>query len=526
MDNFRRFAGRCLVYVGLLVGFGTSRLLYAQSSPPSDSVSHVAASFRLGTIRVLDSGPLSAEVVQAALPFRPGDRLNAERLQAGLEAVARRYAEAGYPLARVIIRQLDQDPAHPDRLLLALAVEPGPRLYLDRIVLRGTRRTRPDFVARLLNLQIGRRLRAFNPERMAERLAATGLFRRVDPPELYLTGDTTAALVFPLEEASPGSFDLLLGYQPPDAGAGGVVGSGHLQLRHLFGAGRELDVQLERLPGRVSRFRLEAADPFLPGTSFSLRLGFAGRQQDSTYNRQDFRLVLGYRFPSGLQLTASWRREATRPGPAGLRLEGGRQRIARGTASLFGVGLRWKQLDHPLAPSRGLTLSVQAERGRKTRSARQVSGGDTLRVRERFRQDRIEAALRLFQPLAERLVLVGGGELALLHADRYDAADLYRLGGARSLRGYNEEQFAGHRTARLLAEIRYLLTPPTFIFGFLDLGYVATPLDTPSRTAWHPGYGLGLQLQTGAGLLKLSYALNPDEPLLDGRIHLQLVFAL
>lgn len=516
------------MYVGLLVGFGTSRLLYAQSLPLSDSVSQAAASFRLGTIRILDSGPLSANVVQATLPFRPGDRLTAERLQAGLEAIARRYAEAGYPLARVIIRQLDQDPAHPDRLLLALVVEPGPRLYLDRIVLRGTRRTRPDFVARMLNLQIGRRLRTFNPELMAERLAATGLFRRVDPPELYLSGDTTAALVFPLEEASPGSFDLVLGYQPPGAGAGGLVGSGHLQLRHLFGEGRELDVQLERLPGRVSRFRLEVADPFLLGTAFSLRLGFAGRQQDSTYNRQDFRLVLGYRFPSGLQLTGSLRRETTRPGPAGLRLEGGQQRITRGMATLFGVGLRWEQLDHPLAPRQGLTLTVRAERGRKIRSSLQVADGDTSRARERIRQDRLEATLRLYSPLADRLVLVGGGELALLRADRYDVADLYRLGGARSLRGYNEEQFVGHRTVRLLAEIRYLLTPPTFIFGFLDLGYVATPPlpGTPSRADWHPGYGLGLQLQTGAGLLNLSYALNPDEPLLDGRLHLQLVFAL
>ncbi len=516
------------MYVGLLVGFGTSRLLYAQSSPSSDPLHQTTVSFKLGAIRILDSGPIPAEVVWATLPFRPGDRLNAEQLRAGLEAIARRYAEAGYPLARVIIRRLDQDPAHPDRLLLVLAVEPGPRLYLDRMILQGTQRTRPDFVARLLNLQIGRKLRAFNPERMAEQLTATGLFRRVDPPELYLTSDTTAALVFPLEEAPPGSFDLLLGYQPPGEGAGGVVGSGHLQLRHLFGAGRELEVQLEQLPGRVSRFRLEVADPFLLGTAFSLRLGFAGRQQDSTYNRQDFRLALGYRFPSGLRLTGSWRHEVSRPGPAGLRLDGDRQRIARGSASLFGVGLQWQQLDHPLAPRRGLVLTVQAERGRKTQSAHQVTGSDTIRVRERFRQDRLEASLRFYRALSHQLVLVGGGELALLRADRYDAADLYRLGGAHSLRGYNEEQFAGHQTARLLTEIRYLLTTPTFIFGFLDLGYVAAPPlgEGPPRTDWHPGYGLGLQLQTGAGLFNLSYALNPDEPLLDGRIHLKLVFAL
>ncbi|SHK49785.1 Surface antigen variable number repeat-containing protein [Rhodothermus profundi] len=510
----------------MLVGFGPNRLLFAQ--PISADTLRLSANFRLGTIHILESAPLPADVVRAALPFRPGDPLTTERLQAGLATIARLYARAGYPLARVIIRQLDLDPAHPDRLLLTLTVEPGPRLYLDRILLQGTRRTQPAFVARLLHLRPGQWLRPFDPERMAERLAASGLFRRVDPPLLYLTGDTTAALVFSLEEAPPGSFNLLLGYQPAGNGRGGLVGSGHLWLRHLFGAGRELELQLERLPGRISRFRLEAADPFLLSTAFLIRFSFIGRQQDSTYNRQDVRLTLGYQFPSGLQITSSWRQEITRPGPAGLRLAGSQQRIARGNATLLGFGLRWQQLDHPVAPRRGLMLTIQAERGRKTRSTRQLAGLDTIRVQTRTRQDRLEATLRFYHPLTGRLVLVGGGELALLRASQYDAADLYRLGGARSLRGYNEEQFVGVRTARVLAEVRYLLTLPTFIFAFLDVGYVATAPrpDRPIRTTWHPGYGLGVQVETGAGLLNLSYALNPNEPMLDGRLHLQLMLAL
>lgn len=522
------WAGRCLLYVGLQVGFALSRLLYAQTFPTTDSLPPSSVSLTLGTVQILESGPLPADAVKAALPFRPGDPLTDQQLQAGLEALARRYAAAGYPLARIIIQQLDVDPAHPDRLLLVLSVEAGPRLYLDRILLQGARRTQPAFVARLLNLQLGQQLHAFDPEQMAERLTATGLFHRVDPPTLYLTNDSAAALVFSMKEAPPGSFDLLLGYQPPGEGTGGLVGSGHLHLRHLFGAGRELELQLERLPSRISRFRLAAFDPFVLNTPFSFRIGFTGRQQDSTYTRQDFRLALGYRFPSGLQIMGSWRQETTRPGPAGLRLGNGWQRIAQGSATLFGMGLSWQQLDNAQVPRRGLTLIVQAERGRKTHNTRQITALDTLQVRTRFHQDRLEATLRLYHPLLDQLVLVGGGELALLRADRYDAADLYRLGGARSLRGYNEEQFAGHQTARLLTEARYLLTPPTFIFGFLDLGYVATPAlpGSAAQASWHLGYGLGLQLQTGAGLLNLSYALHPSELPLDGRLHLQLIFAL
>jgi outer membrane protein assembly factor BamA len=122
-----------------------------------------------------------------------------------------------------------------------------------------------------------------------------------------------------------------------------------------------------------------------------------------------------------------------------------------------------------------------------------------------------------------------GGDGAVLRSRSYDRSDLFRFGGAASLRGYDEDRFLGNVTVRGLLEYRYQLDRRSYAYLFGDLGYVERPaLDSgPACGAWHPGYGLGLQVQTAIGRIRTTYALNPDVTTpADGRIHFGLSVGL
>jgi outer membrane protein insertion porin family len=41
-----------------------------------------------------------------------------------------------------------------------------------------------------------------------------------------------------------------------------------------------------------------------------------------------------------------------------------------------------------------------------------------------------------------------------------------------------------------------------------------------------PGYGIGLHYATGIGMVRMSYALNPEEGLSAGKVHFGLSFGL
>ena len=107
-----------------------------------------------------------------------------------------------------------------------------------------------------------------------------------------------------------------------------------------------------------------------------------------------------------------------------------------------------------------------------------------------------------------------GREALFLRSNEFDVSDLFRFGGATSLRGYDEEQFPVSFATRLLLEYRYQLDRASYGFVFFDLGYIerSETINLEPLRGFKPGYGVGFQVGTDLGLINLSLAANPDEP--------------
>jgi outer membrane protein assembly factor BamA len=469
------------------------------------------------------------EVIRLAMNTREGRVLDQEVLETDFRAILTRYQSSGYALASVSVEEIDLSPA--GGLSITINVSKGPRLRLERIELPGADRTSTSFVTRLVGHQPGAFLDGYNPELIRRRLEGTGLFANVGAPELVIEPDTAAVLVIPLEEADPGSFDLVLGYLPPEGpGDNGIlVGNGSLELRNLVGGGRRISIQLNRMPGSASSVDLRAADPFLLGLPLGLEGGFQGLEQDSTYGKQAYSGEVAYRFEKGLSASAGFSREVTRPGQAGLQLSSsGRQVIPRSDGWFVGLGMHYESLDRRVNPTKGLLIETYLETGSKEFTDRRIVGTDTTSIIRQADQRRLQGSARLYLPVFHRQVVVLGGEGGVLLSDSYDRSDLFRFGGATSLRGYDEERFLGRIVTRALAEYRFLIDRTSFAYCFIDVGYVDRP-ETPDLARTHdihPGYGIGIQFRTAIGLVNVSAALNPDSGPTDARIHAGLSFGL
>jgi outer membrane protein assembly factor BamA len=163
---------------------------------------------------------------------------------------------------------------------------------------------------------------------------------------------------------------------------------------------------------------------------------------------------------------------------------------------------------------------ASVQQGRKRRSDVGTSEAPLV-----LSQQRLDASLRLYVPTTRRQVLHGGAEAGLLVSSVYDEADLLRYGGAATLRGYDEEELLGSAVGKAFVEYRYLLDAESFAFAFFDLGFQVRPevltreAALPALERFRPGYGFGAQIQTGLGIVIVSYALNPDDGIASGKIH-------
>ncbi len=403
-------------------------------------------------------------------------------------------------------------------------------VVLGRIELNDDTRNNPTLVARIAELRPGRELTSYNSERIRNRLTATQFIRSAGEPEMRLDERGDLVVFIPIQDAAPGSFDLVLGYLPSTAtGRGGtVVGNGRLELVNIFGGGRAFSLKLNRLPGQVASVEVDAEDPFIAGLPVGLAVSFDGYQQDSTYSRQSLGVEASYMVATGLRLLSSGRRETTRPGQAGLKLINGTQRIPRANAYFFGVGVEYKNVDYAPNPRRGVVVEMNLERGRSSRQSTRVINADTTKQATNIRQQRLHATSRFIIPSVPRQAIVLGADTQILISNEYRENDLFQFGGASSLRGYNEQQFAGRFVGRAIAEYRYQIDRGSYAFLFSDLGIVEVPAteDRMESRTFHPGFGVGIVFETAIGFMNATYAMNNTDGPANGRVHIGLSFGL
>ncbi len=463
--------------------------------------------------------------------MRDGDPLDLIQLQEDIVRVLDQLSEDGRHMAVVGIDSLVQTGADPYAYNVYLGINRGPRIPISGLVLPGARRTQIAFAAREAGVRLGTVITPSGMSSFSSRLRETGNFVSVGEPELHVYVDSTAVLRIPVEEAPPGTFDFVLGYLPPGPSGGGaqIVGSGHLNLKNPFGYGRTFALRLDRRPDQASSVDVRLADPQAAGLPIRFEASFSGYQQDSTYNKRRWAVDLGYRLPAGLELAARYSRELTRPGAAGLRLRGNEQRISRSDGTFWGLVARLRRLDNPLNPRSGVFVESLIERGDKVERTKLVDAqGDTTRISRSVRQERLRMSVRGYLPMFSGQTAVGGADVLVLLSDIVDESDLFRFGGANSLRGYDEDIFRAATAIRLLVEYRILLDALSYAFVFVDVGYVETPRigDLPSSENWYPGFGLGMQFQTAVGLVNATYALNDKDGVSNGRVHLGVSFGL
>lgn len=461
-----------------------------------------------------------------------GQPASAARIESVMMLLLQEASRAGFLAARAWVITVENVR---EGLTLVLGLEQGSETRLDRVVLEGDDRTRTPIILSALGLRPGQLLAGVDLEAMRTMLASAGWHEDVLPGRFERSSDSTAVIIFPVRPLPPGRFDVVVGALPGiEEQPAQLIGSGHLRLHNAFGQGRSIEAAISRLPGQASSLLLSFDTPSPGGWPLRIQLDLNGHQQDSTWNQTRLGSRLLYRFDPTTWMGASFATERTRAGFSGAEIVGLSQLVPRSSSRMAGVTMQVERLDHPRYPRRGFRLETDLERGIRTSSGLERVGVDTLSVERSERRERLEMDLDVFAMMGGQLGFAAGVDVAAVRAARPDVSELLSLGGASSLRGYDENRFRGTTVGRAFVEGRWYVDRMSWGFLFLDAGWVAVDADYESglpailreSEGWHPGYGFGFVFSSAMGPLSLSYALNPETTFREGRIHMGLSFGL
>jgi hemolysin activation/secretion protein len=86
--------------------------------------------------------------------------------------------------------------------------------------------------------------------------------------------------------------------------------------------------------------------------------------------------------------------------------------------------------------------------------------------------------------------------------------ELFQIGGFKLLRGFDEESIFATRYGIATAEFRYLAGLNSYLFYFIDAGWVQNKYEGFNQKNQFLSTGIGMLFETKAGLLNLSFAIG------------------
>lgn len=489
---------------------------------------------RTGQITMSGNRLFSTPDLQRELSLQHETPFSQIALENGIGRVLTLYGEHGHPKVEIEPSgfQLFPDSGTVD---FHINVHEGHKVRIGGIKLSGLKKTNSDVVLRELPIHIGDVFDQRKIDESLRRLRNLGYFYSVDPLALE-EGETPDTILFHalMTEARTGRLTGVIGYAPPSSevdDAPRLTGTIEASENNLFGTGRSANFLWKS--GLLKTLRLGYREPWVFGKPASIGVEYAQLKQRNQFTNaeseeQSGSLTIGTQLRESIEgaLTVSYKRInyaaeiPTLPVPIGQ------------DDSLPGFNRPFPQLSRngsfdaqaQNGVKYGVTFSVIRDsrnfilnptEGRRDSVAFEFSRGD-------FRLRKLWVDLRQYYPTWRKQVIAIGLHAASTWGTNIPPTELFYLGGANTLRGYDEDWFSGPRRVYTNIEYRFLVARASRFFVFVDLGSVSQIQKPSTFDPIRLGYGIGMRLESRGGLLRIDYGLGEGNSALQGKIHVNI----
>lgn len=241
--------------------------------------------YRVGTIDFTGDLVKPAAAMRALLGLKKGQIYSRSTQEIDRDRVTEQYARQGYARVRVGVRPVVDEKKR--TVSLTYKIIQGPKIYLERIIIRGNTRTRDKIIRREMMLKEGDLFDLTKLRRSSFNLRRLGFFEAVDFKNLPGTKPNQTVLQVDVKEKQTGMLNFGIGYSTEDS----LVVTGDISENNLFGRGQQL-VARGSLGFKTSRGSLTFTEPWF--LDIPLRLSVSLYSLAREYTDYDKDSIGGY----------------------------------------------------------------------------------------------------------------------------------------------------------------------------------------------------------------------------------------
>jgi len=434
------------------------------------------------------------------------------------------YENNGYPFAAL---KLDSLTADENSLSAVLNITKNKFIKIDSILVKGDAKINKTFLYRYLNIKPNMAYDEAAFRAISKKLKQLSFLNETQPQRITLTEKQNKLYLF-LNKKNASQFDGIIGILP-DSKTGKTIFTGDVKIKlvnNIFRAGETFDLNWRRLQTQTQDFNGRVIYPYLLGTPIGIDYALKIYKRDTSFIDVNNNIGLQYYFSGLNNLKVFYKqRNANILSTAGLSAITVLPDYADITTQSYGLGIGFEKLDYRFNPHKGIAVNINAQTGNKViKKNSKINDAVYNNLQLRSTQYQSDGDVHLYLQIRGNNVMHVGVKYGTVFGSApVFKNELYRIGGLKTLRGFDEESIFASSFVIPTLEYRFLFGQNSNILLFAEGAWYENNSTSTYFKDMPYSVGAGINFDTKAGIFSLNYALGSQKgnsiDLRSGKIH-------
>jgi hypothetical protein len=439
----------------------------------------------------------------------------------GLHAILLQAEQIGFPFASV---QLDSIALDSSFACASINFNSGPLIQFDSIACAGQVQMRPQYLIHLSGIKPGIPFNQKLLNKFDYKLNSLPFAQASQPTSIYFYGNKAKPYLV-LNPIKANTFDGIIGFAPKSSINNELVLTGDFKLKlcNLWASGLQIETVFKSYLAGSRELQINSEIPYIWKIKLGLNYAFKLLKFDSLYIELNHEFAYRLVDNEALQLNLFYKNNQfslINADTNWVRLNKSIPKFNDAQSNQLGIDLIYRNVNHIHYPSNGLIFQL------KTTSIERQLIKNSIIEAVQFKSSKGEpfsvysdknltsfqfqffADLKYFIPIKKIFIVKCQFNTALIQANQILQQEQFRLGGLKTLKGFDEQSLFTNKYILANIEWRYLLPQNSSFILFYNQAWMNNQVSISNSNYIASGFGAGMQINTSNGQLSLYYALG------------------
>lgn len=446
-----------------------------------------------------------------------------------LEAISKEinyYLEnRGYPFAKVFYENWQ---IQEDSFSMQLSVDNGNFISIDSFSNKTKSKISNSLLKAYLGISIGDSYNESLLKNMDAKLRKLPYLNVSKPSEIVFS-ENGAAINVSVERKKTNQVDFIFGILPKNTitGKTTITGEARVNLWNAFGKGEKIFIEWRKLERSSQNLQLLFEYPFLLGTAIGINTDFGLKKRDTSHLDINWSMGIPYQFSGNGRIKLFFKNFQTlvlRPDTAFAARTKTLPVLQDVSSFVYGAEIYFDALDNLFQPQSGWeilgSVGIGTRKIKRNVAYSEIESTafpdynfDNLydSIDTKSLKSEIAWQLNYYWRFANHHVAKFGTQGKGIFNKNLLENEYFRIGGAKILRGFDDESIRVSLYSMLNFEYRYLLSSNSYVFLFVDAAFTQQKRAQFTQNDFPFGFGAGINFSTKVGVFGLTYGIGREQ---------------